>query len=594
MQSEVVARAGRILGVDVDSPLIRVAKRYFWTIPVVMCLSFFEGLLEGLGISLLIPILTLLSNPLASGTKAVLPFFNVLPETDAFTQLQLVAAIVVLAVILKAAFSATTNIFVAWIDGMASRDIRTELSRTLLSVGFPFFLTHEPSRLINIIGAESWRAQESIRAFFSLISAVGSVVVFGCLLYWINAKLFLAVAIAAAALRWAHWLAANRLALLSEHITDANQALAEAMVRVASDVTKTVRLFGQQKREQERFDLASEAVRKSTLSVETRAVAINACFDILQVVLFVVILVGAWWTRMEVPVLVTFLALLYRTQPHLRAVGTSWVTFGKTQGSMREVEWLLKEQTKSKPMTGWRQVSLLKQSITFDRVDFTYPTANRSDTAISAASFVIRAGCATAIIGRSGAGKSTLVNLLCRLIDPTSGSIFVDGIDLNEIDPTSWRSAVAVAGQDVELIDGTIADNIAYGMPGATPELIAASSRAADAAEFISKLPAGYETPVGYRGLALSGGQRQRIGIARALIRQPSLLILDEATNAVDSISESVIQTLIAKRLSSQTVIVISHNARTRALCQDAIVLEDGRGVAAGSITEVKEFILSS
>ena len=365
------------------------------------------------------------------------------------------------------------------------------------------------------------------------------------------------------------------------------------MVRLTFDVAKTVRLFGEQKREQDRFEQASEAVRKTSLSVDRTTAAIGACFEIFHVVLFVAILLGAWWTQMEVPVLVAFLVLLYRLQPHLRAVGAAWVTFGATRGSVREVEWLLSEQDKTKPLTGWRQISQIKQSIVFDRVDFTYPSADRGDTAISAASFVIRSGCATAIIGRSGAGKSTLVNLLCRLLDPTSGSIFIDGVDLREIDPAAWRSAIAVAGQDVDLVDGTIAENIAYGMPGATPEAIVAAARDADAAEFISKLPAGYKTPVGYRGLALSGGQRQRIGIARALIRQPSLLILDEATNAVDAVSEAVIQTLITKRLSSQTVIVISHNARTRSLCQEAIVLEDGRSVAFGSVAAVDDFKLS-
>ena len=375
--------------------------------------------------------------------------------------------------------------------------------------------------------------------------------------------------------------------MLSEHVTGANRVLGDAMVRLSFDVAKTVRLFGEQKREQDRFEQASEAVRKTSLSVDRTIAATGACFEIFHVVLFVAILLGAWWTRMEVPVLVAFLVLLYRLQPHLRAVGAAWVTFGATRGSVREVEWLLSEQDKPKPLTGWRQISQIKQSIVFDRVDFTYPSADRGDTAISAASFVIRGGRATAIIGRSGTGKSTLVNLLCRLLDPTSGSIFVDGVDLREIDPAAWRSAVAVAGQDVDLVDGTIAENIAYGMPSATPEAIAAAARDADAADFISKLPVGYETPVGYRGLALSGGQRQRIGIARALIRQPSLLILDEATNAVDAVSEAVIKTLITKRLSSQTVIVISHNARTRSLCQDAIVLEEGRSITFGSVEDV-------
>ena len=163
----------------------------------------------------------------------------------------------------------------------------------------------------------------------------------------------------------------------------------------------------------------------------------------------------------------------------------------------------------------------------------------------------------------------------------------VDGVDLAQIDPIAWRAQIAVAGQDIDLLDGTIAENVHYGSAAASDEDIAAAARAADAERFIGELPAGFETRRGHARSQHFGGQRQRIGIARALLRRPRL-IFDEATNAVDAISEGVIKRLIAERPAGQSLLVISHNARTRSICQDEIVLEHGRVVRFGPIDETK------
>ena len=200
-----------------------------------------------------------------------------------------------------------------------------------------------------------------------------------------------------------------------------------------------------------------------------------------------------------------------------------------------EVEWLL--DTTGKPLTpaGHLPFLRLEESIRFEDVTFEYQ--DRGDPALNHASFEIRKGRATALIGSSGAGKSTLVSLLCRLIEPVSGSICVDGQNLSDIKTTDWLKAVAIAGQDVELIDASIAENLSYGGPRLSEARMQELVRAAGVT-FIDELPHGFETVVGSQGLALSGGQRQRIGIARALARNPEILIFDEATNAVDSETE--------------------------------------------------------
>jgi subfamily B ATP-binding cassette protein MsbA len=199
-------------------------------------------------------------------------------------------------------------------------------------------------------------------------------------------------------------------------------------------------------------------------------------------------------------------------------------------------------------------------------------------------------GVATALIGPSGAGKSTIINLLCRLLEPTAGRILVDGVPLGEIDPVQWRSRIGFAGQDVDLVDGSLAENIRYGAPDASAAEIAEAARLADIYEFVVGLPQGFETKVGSSGLGLSGGQRQRIGLARALVRRPDLLILDEATNAVDTVSEATILELLMACPWKPTVLVVSHRANTLACCQKGVVLDNGRVVEAGPLNGLRTY----
>lgn len=218
----------------------------------------------------------------------------------------------------------------------------------------------------------------------------------------------------------------------------------------------------------------------------------------------------------------------------------------------------------------------LHNQVKFDGVTFKYPGSNSRPVVLLNATFDIRRGRSTAIVGRSGAGKTTIVNLLCRFVEPDEGKILVDGIPLTHIDPKQWRRKIALASQDLELIDGTILENITYGHRASLAEVIEAA-KLAEAHEFIEKLPDGYETVVGYRGATVSAGQRQRIALARALVRDPEILILDEATNAMDGLSEAAIVETLKSRASRRTTIVISHHRSTISFCDEVIVLQSGR-----------------
>ena len=199
----------------------------------------------------------------------------------------------------------------------------------------------------------------------------------------------------------------------------------------------------------------------------------------------------------------------------------------------------------------------------------------------------VEAGSTVALVGATGSGKSTLVQLLSRLYDPTSGSVSIDGADVRSVDVVALRREIAVVDDDPFLFSDTVAGNIAYARPDASREDIERAAERAQAAEFINELPNGYDTRVGERGLTLSGGQRQRIAIARALLADPRVLILDDATSSVDATTEREIKAALREAMEGRTTFVIAHRLSTIALADDIVVLEKGRLVARGSHDEL-------
>ncbi len=238
------------------------------------------------------------------------------------------------------------------------------------------------------------------------------------------------------------------------------------------------------------------------------------------------------------------------------------------------------------PVTAIAPENHLDGQISFRNISFHYPS--RPDlTIMNDVSFDVYADQKVALVGPSGAGKSTIVSLLLRLYDPVSGSILFDGKESTAFPLSELRSQMAVVPQDVFLFGGTIAENIAYGKPGATPEEMEEAAKKANAWEFIQRFPLGLQTVVGERGIQLSGGQRQRIAIARAVLRDPRILILDEATSALDSESEKLVQDALDKLMEGRTSIVIAHRLATVRQADKIIVLDKGRIVEEGTHAEL-------
>jgi subfamily B ATP-binding cassette protein MsbA len=226
----------------------------------------------------------------------------------------------------------------------------------------------------------------------------------------------------------------------------------------------------------------------------------------------------------------------------------------------------------------------LKGAITFDHVAFGY---GDDAPVLRDVSFSIKPGQVVGIVGPTGSGKSTVLSLVPRFYNPTSGRVLIDGVDISTYKLASLRSQVGFVLQETVLFRGTIRENIAYGRPGATDEEVIAAAKIANADEFISRMPHGYDSPVGERGDTLSGGQRQRIGIARAVIRNSPIMILDEPTAALDTESERLVIEGLERLMEGRTVIMIAHRLSTIVDADKIIVLKDGFVAEEGSNDEL-------
>jgi len=280
------------------------------------------------------------------------------------------------------------------------------------------------------------------------------------------------------------------------------------------------------------------------------------------------------------PSLITFLAVLNRLSMHLNDMAGKINVLAENAGEFSRLEEILTVEGKEFSRQGHKIFTGLHQDIRF--VDISLRYGEGQAPALSHLSFNLEKGKVTALVGGSGAGKSSIADLLVGLYEPTGGTILVNGVDLREYSPDSWRSHLGVVSQDTFTFNRSILDNIRYGKPTATEEEVIAAAVAAQADGFIRELPEGYQTIVGERGYRLSGGQRQRLALARAILKQPEVLILDEATSALDTHSERLVQQALALFQKERTVLVIAHRLSTITDADQIIVMEQGQIIEQG------------
>jgi subfamily B ATP-binding cassette protein MsbA len=369
------------------------------------------------------------------------------------------------------------------------------------------------------------------------------------------------------------------------------ERIAELFVLLQESFTgaKIVKAFGRESFEQARWDrlnnrmlgLALKDIRIDELSKATMEVL--GAFSIVGIVWYAgsLVISGAL-TPGEAFSFMAAVALLQRA---VRELIRSFNTVQQSLGSVERVFEILDAPPTIIDAPGATSLTGFRDRIVFENVSFRYPGAE-SD-ALRDISLTIRRGEKVAFVGLSGSGKTTLMDLLPRLNDVTSGRITVDGEDVRQISIASLRSLFGLVTQGTFLFHDTLEYNIAYGKPDATHQEVEAAARRAHAHAFIMALPLGYQTVVGERGIKLSGGQRQRIAIARAFVKGPPILILDEPTSELDAESEAVIQDALAALMEGRTLLVIAHRLRTVKSADRVVVVQDGRIVETGRHTEL-------
>jgi ABC-type multidrug transport system fused ATPase/permease subunit len=273
----------------------------------------------------------------------------------------------------------------------------------------------------------------------------------------------------------------------------------------------------------------------------------------------------------DLVIFLTYIASFYEPLHRLTEVDN---TFQRAIASGERIFELLDEVPQIESAADALALERVKGEVRFEDVHFRY---GEGDEVLHDIDFHMAPGEVVALVGPSGAGKTSIANLLCRFYDPAHGQVLLDGHDLRSLRLESLRHHIAVVLQDTFLFNGTVRENIVYGKPGATEEEVVAAARAAHAHDFVAALPEGYETEVGERGVRLSGGQKQRLALARAIITDPRILILDEATSSVDAEAEHLIQQALQQVLEGRTALIIAHRLSTIRSADKIIALEEGR-----------------
>ena len=348
-----------------------------------------------------------------------------------------------------------------------------------------------------------------------------------------------------------------------------------------------VKVYGAQQAELNRYSGLVERNLKLTLKVETTRASASSLVQILAALALAVVLLVAGYEaahgRMSAGSFVSIMMAMLALIPSLKRITNIQSAIQRGIAASERIFALLDEP--DEPDVGTRPLVRARGEIEFRNVSVRYDRQNNA--ALDSVSLFAHPGTVTAIVGRSGSGKSTLVRLLPRFYRCTSGDIFLDGISLKDFRLEDLRRQIGLVSQQVMLFDGSVAENIAYGQPGADAAAVRRAAEAANALEFIQRLPQGLDTPIGENGALLSGGQRQRIAIARAILKDAPILILDEATAALDNESERLVQDALDRLIPDRTTLVIAHRLSTIEHADQVLVLDHGRLVEQGRHVEL-------
>ncbi|HXA04191.1 MAG TPA: ABC transporter ATP-binding protein [Bryobacteraceae bacterium] len=513
------------------------------------------------------------------------------PLLSGTAKMQIAAAAgltVVLIAIVGAIASYIANYYTTSVGQWIANDLRMRTYQHLQRLSFTFYDTHKTAVLLSTITADV----ETIQGFASsatlgiLVDLFTILAMLACM-FWLNWD-FTLIAVAVAPFMLLLVSRFKKAVKKATHEVRKQQSEIVAVVQQGLQSVRVVQAYGRQDLEQQELS----AVSKATVEAALKARRIKALLSPIVTVTVAVCTAVVLWRgsslilqgAMTAGALTVFLSYLSMFFKPVQDLAKMTNTIAQAAVSVERVRELLEADAEMPQRPDAREAGTLNGDIVFEHVAFSY-TADQP--VLKDVHFQIKAGEMVGVVGPTGSGKSTMVSLIPRFYDPSAGRVLVDGVDVRDFKLQELRNQIGYVLQDTVLFRGTVAENIAYGRGMATREEIVEAAKLANADEFIVKMPQGYDSFVGDRGETLSGGQRQRIGIARALIRNNPILILDEPTAALDTESEKKVIEGLERLMKGRTVITIAHRLSTIRDANKIIVLKDGVVAEQGSHEEL-------
>ena len=463
--------------------------------------------------------------------------------------------------------------------------LRETLYKKLIEQEVAFFDQRRTGELINRLSSDAGVLQSAVSANISMALRNSVTVVGGLsMLFYTSFKLTLLMLSTVPAVMFGAVYVSRKIRRLSREVQDALGKSTEVAEETLSGL-RTVRAFSQEPLESKRYAGAIW----NAFALSRKRIKISSLFSASVAFASYASIAGVLWygsylvTQKEMTVggLSKFILYTFFVAFSLASLSELWADLMKTVGATERIFEII-DRTPSIPIQGGTQLASLRGQIKFEGVEFFYPT--RPDVRVlQRVSLTISPGEIVALVGPSGSGKSTIASLLLRFYDPTQGKILLDQAELPSLDPSWLRKQIGIVSQEPILFSTSIAQNIRYGKEDATQEEIIAAAKVANADAFIQKFPEGYDTQVGERGVQLSGGQKQRIAIARAVLKNPKILVLDEATSALDAESEHLVKEALDRLMQNRTTLIIAHRLSTVKDADRVLVLADGKLVQEGT-----------
>lgn len=567
--------------------LLAYVRPYTARLTAAVGLMAVVGLAEAFVALMIIPLMDRVLNPATTGRAVALitlPFTQKTIYLNDFLpghiqHVWAVFAISLFAIFLIkgiAEFFGNTNI--QYVGHAAVTDLRNQVYARLIHLPVGFFQEQATGRLMSAVISDIERVRaalsEWLADFFRQAFTLLALIVVLVYLDW-------RLAVGSLVLLPLVVLPVGRLGRrIRAAVTNSQSRLADLSQILQETISgnRVVKAFGMERFEAQRFNKTSRRLLRENMRW-IRAHAVTS--PLMELLGAVVVVLVVWYARdqirygvMTTGTLMAFLYALFKVYEPVKRLGGIYHQFQQALGASAGFTSLLELPVEVTDAPGAKALPPFAESVRFERVSFAYPDGGPA--VLRDIDFEVRAGEVVAIVGSSGAGKTTLVNLLPRFHSPALGRVRIDGHDLRDVTLRSLREQMAIVTQETILFNDTVWNNICYGRPDMPEARVTAAAEAAMAHEFISALPQGYQTLIGDRGQRLSGGQRQRIAIARALVKNSPILILDEATSELDSESELLVQRALANLMAGRTVFVIAHRLSTIRRADKIVVLEDG------------------